>query len=181
MQMPPQLSAAAWAVLGVVAEGPTHGFAVAAVLAPDGPLGQVWTLPRPMVYRELDKLIDLGLVTPRAEERSERGPTRTIVAVTPAGQLAVATWRLEPVEHVRDVRSALMLKLALLQRAAADPRPLLQAQQARLQPQLAGLERLRDQADGFERMLAQWRVASSQAALQFLEAALADSREPIKR
>ena len=55
MQKTPPLSAAAWAVLGVVAEGPTHGFAVAAVLAPDGPLGQVWTLPRPMVYRELDK------------------------------------------------------------------------------------------------------------------------------
>jgi hypothetical protein len=73
-----------------------------------------------------------------------------------------------------------MLKLALLQRAGADPRPLLAAQQARLQPQLAGLEQLRDQADGFERMLAQWRVASSQAALQFLEAALADSREPIR-
>jgi DNA-binding PadR family transcriptional regulator len=172
------LSAAAWAVLGVVAEGPTHGFAVAALLAPDGALGQVWTLPRPMIYREIEKLIELGLVAPRSVERSDRGPARTIVAVTAAGRRAVDRWRDEPVDHVRDIRSALMLKLALSQRAGIDTRPLLLAQHQRLEPQLDGLERLRDRAEGFERLLAQWRLASSRATVAFLDAAIGDlSRE----
>jgi PadR family transcriptional regulator AphA len=174
-RQPLELSPAAWAVLGVVAEGPTHGFALAQILAADGALGQVWTLPRPMVYRELSKLVALGLVAERATEHSHRGPARTIVAVTPAGRRTVKDWLAAPVDHVRDVRSSLLLKLALLQRAGVDPRPLLRAQQQRLGPQLAGLEQLRDRAVGFERLLGQWRLASSQATLQFLDAALGDA------
>jgi DNA-binding PadR family transcriptional regulator len=170
-----ELSPAAWAVLGVVAEGPTHGFAVAQLLAADGALGRVWTLPRPMIYRELDKLIELGLVAERATERTGQGPARTIIGVTPAGRRAVKKWLGEPVAHVRDVRSALLLKLALLQRAGIEPAALLLAQQRRLRPQLAGLEQLRDRSEGFERLLAQWRLASSEATLRFLEAALADA------
>ncbi|MHB1474613.1 MAG: PadR family transcriptional regulator [Dermatophilaceae bacterium] len=168
------LSPAAWAVLGVVAEGPTHGFAVAQVLGGDGPLGRVWTLPRPLVYRELGKLVERGLVAERASERSEQGPVRRIVAITPSGRRAVRRWMVEPVDHVRDMRSSLLLKLALLERSGGDPRPLLEAQRRRLQPQVAGLERLRDQAAGFERVLAQWRLASSRATLQFLDATLED-------
>lgn len=34
-------------------------------------------------------------------------------------------WLREPVEHVRDVRSQLLTKLALLDRTGADPRELL--------------------------------------------------------
>jgi DNA-binding PadR family transcriptional regulator len=169
------LSPAAWAVLGAVAESPTYGFAVASLLSTEGALGRVWTLPRPMVYRELGKLVELGLVAERFTEPGRRGPTRTIVAVTPAGRRAVKQWLRQPVEHVREVRSLLLLKLALLQRAGIDTRPLLQEQLERFAPQSEGLQKLCDGADGFDRLLAQWRLASSQAALEFLSAALADA------
>ena len=165
---------ATWAVLGVVAEGPTHGFAVAQLLAVEGPLGQVWTLPRPAVYRELNKLAKLDLVVERSTERSGRGPTRTILEATGEGHAAARRWLSEPVEHVREVRSALLLKLALGQRAGLDPHSLLRAQQRRLAPQLSSLLRARDQTAGFDRILAQWRLASSRAALEFLDAALRD-------
>jgi DNA-binding PadR family transcriptional regulator len=169
------LTPAGWAVLGVVAEAPIHGFAVAALLAPTGPLGQVWTLPRPLVYRELTKLDQLGLVAATATERSEQGPARTIMAVTPDGQRAVRAWLTEPVEHVRDVRSLLLLKLALLDRSGLGVRGLLGAQRLTLVPQLVGLQERLEGATGFERLLAQWRVASSTAVLQFIDAALADT------
>lgn len=168
---PLELSAATWAVLGVLAEGPTHGFAVAQLLGAGGPLGRVWSVPRPLVYRELNRLVQLGLAVERATERSEQGPARTIVAITPAGRRAARRWLARPVDHVREVRSALLLKLALLDRAGTDPRPLLEAQRQRLQPQLAGLEKLCDRAEGFDLVLAQWRLASSRATLQFLDAA----------
>jgi len=171
----PDLSPAAWAVLGAVAEGATHGFAIAQLLAADGELGRVWTVARPMVYRELDKLVHLQLVAEGATERTPRGPARTIVAITPTGRTALDRWLAEPVQHVRDVRAALLLKLALQARAGTDPRPLLTAQRARFEPQSTGLAQTRDGARGFERTLAQWRLANSRATLDFIDAALADA------
>jgi DNA-binding PadR family transcriptional regulator len=165
-----ELTPGEWAVLGVIAEGPTHGFAVAQLLAPDGALGQIWTLPRPAVYQILKTLLQLGLVSERSTERSDRGPARTIVAVTPAGRRQVRGWLAQPVDHVRDVRSLLLLKLALLDRSGGDRVPLVEAQRRWLLPRLEALEQRRDVSDGFERVLAEWRVASSQATRQFLDA-----------
>ena len=49
-------------VLALVAEGPQHGFAIAKTLADDEQLAQVITLSRPLVYRSLATLSDLGLI-----------------------------------------------------------------------------------------------------------------------
>ncbi|WP_345637551.1 PadR family transcriptional regulator [Rugosimonospora acidiphila] len=168
------LSPTAWAVLGAIAEGPTHGFAVAQLLAVDGPLGRIWTVPRPLVYRELGKLIERGLVDQRATERGGRGPARTIVEASAAGRRAVARWLAEPVEHVRDVRSLFMLKLALHARAGTDARELLLAQRRRLEPQLVWLDGQRERSEGFDRTLAMWRAASCRAALEFVYTLLAE-------
>ncbi len=155
-------------MLGVVAEGPTHGFAVSQLLAPAGRLGRIWTLPRPVVYQVLKKLLEQGLIDERGTESSAKGPVRTIVGATPAGRAAVRRWLQEPVDHVRDVRSLLLLKLALLDRAGRDPGPLVEAQKARLAGQLEALAQARDAADGFDRVILEWRMASSRATLDFL-------------
>lgn len=173
-ETPPELSASAWAVLGVIAEQSVHGFVVSRQLAADGELGRVWTVPRPIVYRELKKLIGLRLVAAGPSEPSDQGPARTTMTITPAGQDVLDRWLREPVDHVREVRALLLLKLALLDRRGEDPQPLLRAQRERLLPQLTGLERRRAAATGFERRLAEWRLASTRATLAFLDATLAD-------
>jgi PadR family transcriptional regulator AphA len=157
-----------WAVLGAVAERPTHGFAVAQLLAPDGELGRIWTLPRPVVYQVMKRLEETGLIGPRRLEAGHRGPTRTVFGATPAGRAAITRWLNEPVDHVRDVRSLLLLKLALLERAGTDPRPLITSQKRRVRSQLKSLTRARDAADGFDRVILEWRIASSRATLEFL-------------
>lgn len=172
---PLDLSASAWAVLGVAAERPTHGFVISAELGPGGHLGAVWTLPRPVVYRELKKLIGLGLIEAGETRPSDKGPDRTTMTVTPAGNAALIRWLDEPVDHVREVRALLLLKLALLSRRGVDPTGLLHAQRERLRPHLAGLEQRCEELDGFDRMLAQWRLASTRATLAFLDATLADA------
>ncbi|HEY2301801.1 MAG TPA: hypothetical protein VGH66_07905 [Acidimicrobiales bacterium] len=164
------LSAGEWAVLGVIAEGPTHGFAAAQLLAPEGPLGRIWSLPRPIVYQAIKKLLLLGLITERATERSSRGPQRTILATTPTGRRAIRSWLGEPVEHVREVRSLLLLKLALLDRMGDDSTELLSAQREMLKPKLEAMQHHRDHAEGFELTLATWRLESIQAVLRFLDA-----------
>jgi DNA-binding PadR family transcriptional regulator len=165
----PSLSAGDWAVLGAVGEAPTHGFAVARLLAEDAPLGRVWTMRRQDVYQALKKLVKLDLIREQTTEPGDRGPKRTIVAITPAGERLLRRWLSEPVDHVRDVRSLLLLKLLLLDRAGLDPAPLLHAQRVKLTSLLEGLEGLRANTEGFDRVLADWRVTSCRATLQFID------------
>ena len=56
----PALSRSEWIVLSLVCEGPTHGNAVSRLVGPDGDLGQIWRVPRGVVYRSLDRLSDLS-------------------------------------------------------------------------------------------------------------------------
>jgi hypothetical protein len=104
----PRLSLSQWLVLCVICEKPTRGFAIAKLLAADGSLGQVWRVPRQVIYR--------------GNAATGHGD-----AGRPEGGMGVAGQAGDP---CRDVRSELLLKLALLDRAGTDPRYLLQAQQA---------------------------------------------------
>src|SRR5262245_54564366 len=112
----PGLSLAEWIVLALVDEGPTHGFAVAALTAEDGAVGRAWHVPRPIVYRSIDRLTDHELIRLEATVASERGPQRAVVAATPAGHRACGLWLARPVAHIRDIRSELLVKLGLLAR-----------------------------------------------------------------
>lgn len=170
-----QLATGEWAVLALVAEAPTHGFAVARAMAPGGEVGRVWAMRRPLVYRTLDVLTGLGLVREAGVEPSSSGPRRTVLAVTDAGRERVAGWLDAPVEHVRDARSDLMLKLLFLDRAGRDPAPLLDAQRARFQSLAADLEAELAGAEGFARTLALWRLESTRAAARFAERAATGS------
>jgi DNA-binding PadR family transcriptional regulator len=163
----PDLSLTDWAVLGIVAEAPTHGFAIARELAPDGTLGQVWTVARPLVYRSLATLTEQGLIGERGEDASGRGPSRTIVRVTRRGRAALVRWLDTPVEHVREVRTAFLLKLALNERASRANSELVARQQAQLAAVFESLGR-RPRGEGFELVLAQWRRESARAVQRFL-------------
>ena len=110
-----------WAVLALLAEEPTHGFAVGKALAPDGEIGKVWSVRRPLVYRAIDSLSEFGFAAPTGTVPSRSGPRRTVVAATEAGRAAVDAWLVEPVGHVRDARSLLMLKLLFLNRTRPGP------------------------------------------------------------
>jgi DNA-binding PadR family transcriptional regulator len=166
----PALTLSEWIVLSLVCEGPTHGNALAVLLGRGGDLGKIWHVNRAGVYRSLDRLTDLGLIRSAGEQPSNRGPVRTLVEPAAAGQAAAASWQHRPVEHTRDIRSELLVKLALLHRSGTDPHDLLVAQQARLVP-IAGA--LRDRitiARGFDRTLLLWRYETASATIRFLDA-----------
>lgn len=173
----PALSLAEWQVLCLVDEGPTHGFAIASVTGPEGELGRVWWLRRAVVYRGLQRLRDLELIREVGVEVTAHGPARTVVQVTPDGAAAVRTWLTEPVAHVRDVRSELMVKLAMLDRAGSDASALLTAQRRVIEPIVEALRTDRDRARGFDRTLAGWRYETAVATLAFLDEVLASPTE----
>jgi DNA-binding PadR family transcriptional regulator len=163
------LGASEWAVLARLAEQPTHGFAVARAMSPDGEIGKVWTVRRPLVYRAIDLLTEAGLTRPAGTVPSSSGPRRTLVEPTAQGRRALARWLAEPVQHVRDARSLLMLKLLFLARNDADPAPLLTAQRDRFESLSERLTVAIFDADGFDQVLLRWRLESTTAALRFID------------
>jgi len=160
---------AEWVCLALVAEKPTHGWAVGRLLAPDGDVGRVWSLSRPLTYRALAQLVGDGLVTESGVEPGA-GATRVILTATPAARRAVRRWLRTPIEHLRDVRTALLVKLVLSDRARLDPRPLLEAQRDAFEPALDTLAR-RARASGAD-AVDRWRHASSQSVRRFLDGEL---------
>ena len=182
MSRPPrgQPSLQEWAALGLLCEEPRHGWAIARELAPEGALGRVFSCTRPLVYRALGQLREAGLIEVRGTATSDAGPERTTLAATRRGRTAFARWRDAPVEHVRDLRSELMLKLLFHDREGRDPSHLLPAQAASLAAAELALERQARSAADFDRTLVLWRLSVVRAALSFVEALL-DQRavEPV--
>jgi len=165
------LSLADWVVLGVVGEGPTHGWPIVRLLRSDGELGRMWTVPRPIVYRSLATLTDRGLLEESGTTVESRGPKRTIVRVTRSGRSALNRWLDTPVEHVRDVRTELLVKLALLDRAGRSPRALVEKQIAHLEPVIRAVSTPSDGAP-FDAVLARWRREQALAVDRFLRSLL---------
>jgi DNA-binding PadR family transcriptional regulator len=170
-----RLSLAEWLVLCLVREQPTYGLVLVGLLARDGSLGQVWSVPKAVVYRALQRLEALGLIQTIGEQRTTLGPVRSLFQATQAGQAAAGVWLGTPVEHPRDVRSELMVKLALLDRSGLDSVDLLQAQVARLLPVAAALDDRLRASTGFEHTLVLWRHEAMAATMRFLEALAAQN------
>jgi PadR family transcriptional regulator AphA len=166
-----RLSLAEWLVLCLVREKPTYGLVIARLLDRDGSLGRSWSVPKGSVYLAVQRLELLGLIRMAGRQQSiHGGAVRSLLAATPAGRAAAQAWLSTPVEHARDVRSELMMKLALLDRTGSDSRALVRAQLARLQPVAAALDDQLRATTGFEHTLALWRHAALTATMRFLEA-----------
>jgi tRNA (adenine37-N6)-methyltransferase len=161
-----------WAALGLLCEQPRHGWAIARELAPAGAIGRIHSCRRALAYRALGQLREAGVVEVRGVAPSDEGPERTTLAPTRRGRAVFRRWRENPVEHVRDLRSELMLKLLFHERAGTDPTALLREQAALLAKAELALERQAREATDFEHTLALWRLSVVRAALTFVEALL---------
>jgi len=163
-----------WAVLGLLAEAPAHGFAISKALAPGGEIGVVWTVPRQLVYRTLGVLEENQLIRAIATQ-SGAGPVRTIMNPTTTGREALGHWLAEPVPHVRDARSLLMLKLVFLERSGLDRRPLLERQRDLLLPAATAQRDRAMAASGTQQTIELWRSECIDAVISFTERMLTAS------
>jgi DNA-binding PadR family transcriptional regulator len=166
MEVP--MALAEWTVLVLLSQCPAHGFALSLLTAPGGELGRIWRIPRPVIYRAIGRLVEAGLITPESVEPG-LGPQRTIYTATALGHQEAERWLSTPVEHVRDMRSHLLIKLALLHRTGRDPAELLKRQRAALDPIARAMQAPAAQTDGFDEILLAWRRATAAAALGFLD------------
>ncbi len=168
------LSLTDWVVLGVLAEEPRHGFAVAKELERGAELGELWTVRRPLVYRSIEHLLEAGLVEPRSVEPGAQGPHRTVIAPTRAGRARLRRWLEQPVEHPRDVRAVLLVKLALLARRGAPLSPLARRQLDAFADVHEGLGRRGTPTSPVAGLAVAWRVQANEAIQRFLEHVVRD-------
>lgn len=162
---PDSLLLGEWACLGILCASPRHGFAVAARLRPDADLGRIWSMSRALTYRSLDQLVARGLVAERGHEPGVAGGTRTILGATRGGRTALRRWVTSPVEHVRDLRTELLLKVVLADETGTDIREMLEAQHGRLSTLVANLKGQHADSD----IVHDWRCEAAAAALRFVE------------
>ena len=87
---------------------------------------------------------------------------------TAAGRRVADRWLEAPVEHLRDVRTELLVKLFLRQRAGLDNEALLAAQQDAFAPTIDVLT----SSDVDDDLVDLWRRESARAVRRFLEQAL---------
>ena len=159
------LSLSEWAVLACLVERPRHGYDIAADLAPDAELGAVWRVPRPRVYRALDRLVGRGLAEVHGPVPGGAGPPRQDHAATAAGRELLAGWLAAPVAHLRDVRAVLLLKLVVARRLGIDARGLVRAQRREFTEPLSALAAVPPRDDP----VALWRHHSAAAVAALLD------------
>jgi DNA-binding PadR family transcriptional regulator len=106
----PKRPATEYALLGLLIEGPSHGYDLNQNFASDTQLGKICRLEMSMLYSLLKKLEREGLLSGRDEPVSE-SKSRRIVELTEAGRAEFENWLAEPVHHTREMRFSFLVKL----------------------------------------------------------------------
>lgn len=96
------------AILGLLDERPRSGYELKTQCF-DGLLQPLWAADQAQIYRTLERLKSLGLVTATRKRRSGR-PDRRLYELTPAGQVALKAWLGAPSEPPV-VRDPLLIRL----------------------------------------------------------------------
>jgi DNA-binding PadR family transcriptional regulator len=170
---------ARYMLLGLLLDGPRHGYDLARAFAPATALGAVVHLGASHLYALLARLDRDGLVQGEVTAQVGARPPRHVYQITEAGRETVLHWVDEPVARPRDVLLDFPLKLYLAQHL--DPQraaTLVSRQRALFTEYLAVLEREEHVSlDGvvtphdaaFIRLLWEGRVARTQATLDWLD------------
>jgi DNA-binding PadR family transcriptional regulator len=103
--------AAEYALLGLLRDGPCHGYRLAAAFASDGWLAPILRLKMSQMYAYLHKLERQEWLQAHDEASGATHP-RHVFAITPAGEDAFDRWLVDPVRATRDVRLDFLVKLA---------------------------------------------------------------------
>lgn len=149
-------------VLALIVQKPRHGWAIHEELAPKGEIGRAWTLSRQLVYRAIDTLESDDLVK-RAQPKDGGGGDKVIISPTAKGKARVKFWLDQPVTHLRDVRTELVVKMMLRERAGLPAKKFLAAQHNAFAPLLQAIE-----TSPAETPVDMWRRESASAVKRYL-------------
>lgn len=157
-----------WACLGILYNQSSHGFAISARLRPDGDIGRIWSLTRPLTYRALEQLQWHGYVDQVGQESGLAGGNRTLLKITRSGRAIFRSWINTPVAHLRDMRSELLLKLILSEESQIDISAMLMMQRREIDALLKKI-RINLEATDDTDMVLRWRLEVAEATKRFID------------
>lgn len=149
--------------LGLIRNGCDHGYVIAQRFLPDGDIGQIYTLSRPAVYRELQYLERVGLLL-SSEARGNRGQKMRMLRLSKRGSQIAQQWMTSPVSHIRDVRTEFLAKVILTQEAGDDAASLVRLQREFFRDTFDALLQDRETS-----VVAIWRREQVRAVSRFLD------------
>jgi DNA-binding PadR family transcriptional regulator len=131
------LTPTSYLVLGLIArEGPSTPYDLKRHVT--ATIGHFWSFPHALLYKEPQRLKELGLLT---EEREAAGRRRRLFSITDRGRQALRSWLARPAQQPTELRDLGLLQLFF---ADLEPRPVTQAiareQLVRHRAQLAAYE-----------------------------------------
>ncbi|MEU7989061.1 PadR family transcriptional regulator [Streptosporangium canum] len=109
-------------LLALLSQGPRYGYQLRTEF--EASTGAAWPLNIGQVYTTLSRMERDGLVAPG--EQDDQG--RVVYTITEAGRAEMERWFGTPVAQSDRPRDELVIKLAMAVTAAADVRPVIQAQ-----------------------------------------------------
>jgi DNA-binding PadR family transcriptional regulator len=97
-----------YAVLGLVDKVPgSSGYDLVAIA--DRSFAHFWPISQTLLYRELNRLAELGWVTAQRIDEG-RSPTKWIYYTTSSGQAVLVEWLAKPAERISTFRSGFLLR-----------------------------------------------------------------------
>src|SRR5215470_17788745 len=97
-----------FAILGLLAMSPRHGYDLAPYFTPAGELGLVCTMGLPLLYATLHRVEELGYAVAE-ESLVSQGPPRKVFRLTPTGWHVLDEWLKTPVKQVPQIRQEFLL------------------------------------------------------------------------
>lgn len=149
-------------VLSLLVEQPRHGWAIHEILSPTGDIGRAWKLSRQLVYRAIDSLEADGLVR-RTAPKDGGGADKVVITPTAKGKAHCTAWLNQPVAHLRDVRTELVVKVMLRERRSLDIAPFITAQKEAFAPVIHSIE-----STPARTAVDMWRRESASAVKRYL-------------
>lgn len=161
-----------YALLGLLADCPAHGYELNKKLKALSALGQVWFVKQANLYALLDKLEERGLIASRHVEAGGY-PPRKEYSITPEGEAALLSWLRTPVNRPREMRQEFLLRLYFARKSSpqaaldllASQRTILEKWQSEIQNTIARLS----PEEVFQALVLEYRLRQSQAALDWLD------------
>ncbi|MBV9120855.1 MAG: EF2563 family selenium-dependent molybdenum hydroxylase system protein, partial [Chloroflexi bacterium] len=113
------LSVPEFALLGLLAQRPAHGYDLSRLLAPGTELGSVFRLGLSQLYASLTKLETHGLITDAAPEAVTSARGKRVYQLTDSGRRQFEDWLRRPVPGSRYIRPDFLVKLYFARRTGA--------------------------------------------------------------
>jgi DNA-binding PadR family transcriptional regulator len=170
--MDPHHSHLEYALLGLLADHPAHGYELHKKLHDLPALGQIWFVKQANLYAMLDRLEARGLIASRQVEAGGY-PPRKEYALTRAGEEALQSWLRAPVARPREMRQEFLLRLYFARQSGpqeardllASQRQALQHWQAEIRKMIADLP----DEENFQALVLEYRLRQLQATFDWLD------------